>query len=188
MKYGNSVFLFSLGISILFISSCSETEKTEDDLAREVFQCYVDNDAHRFKQLYVRQTDMQQLINKADMPNDIKVNARKRMRLRTAVYRTVSKAGFNYSRMEAYEDGVNWNDTEIVSINSEPSGYGFFDFDFDSAVKYGIEVKDIRIRFVSQKDTFEMRLDDCVKTKTRGWCMSEDLHIRKVGKYGKVYR
>lgn len=167
---------YLLIISLVFIFSCGG-EKNEEEFGREVFQTFIDNNPGSFKRLYVTMADMRNIINDADIPADMKSNARKNIQAKAAFWRTISKIEFNHIRFRAYEEGVNWQDTEIISVTSEHAAFdllGWHHYDKN----YGIEVKDIHVEFISNKDTFILHLDDCVKTRL-GWKMTEDVRIRR---------
>jgi len=167
---------FSFLLFILFISSCSGP-RTEEDLANEVFQTFLDDNQQAFKRLYVNKTDIENIINESSIPDDMKLDAKKTLKSKTAFWKIISKISFRAIRFKAFERGVNWQDAEIVSVKNEESNFDYFNFDHAFNKKYGIEVKDIRIIFVSNKDTFEMKLNDCIYTNSRGWCLSEDVRI-----------
>ena len=57
MKKIKSLYILSL-TAIVFLNACGG-DKTEDDLAHEVFQCFLDDNARAFKQLYVNQMDIE---------------------------------------------------------------------------------------------------------------------------------
>jgi hypothetical protein len=172
--------IFIAMMALFIFSSCGSGEKTEEDLAREVFQTFLDDNERGFKQLYINQGEAENIIMNSSLPDDMKNDARKQLRAKVAFFRLSSKFGFRHIRLRAFSrDGVNWQDSEILSIKSDDSNYGFFHYDIDFNKKYNIQVKDITITFLSQRDTFLMVLDDCVKTNSRGWCLGEEVRIHK---------
>lgn len=160
--------------SLLF-AGCSE-EMNEEKLARDTFQCFIDDNPRAFKRLYVRQADIEAIIQSSSIPSDMKANAKRQLRTKTAFWRTFSKVEFNHIRFRAFDRGVNWQNTEIIDIKSQETDYGFFEYDRDFNRKYGINVKDIDITFLSDRDTFIMHLDECIKTN-HGWCLTEEVRI-----------
>lgn len=164
-------------VSAFLFSSCGG-EKTEEDLAHEVFQAFLDDNARAFKKLYVNQMDIENMLEESSIPTDMKNDYRQLLRGKTAFWRTISKIAFRGVRMRAFEKGVNWQNAEITKITSSESGFEFFALERNLVQKYGLQVKDIHIEFVSDKDTFDMKLDDCVKTP-RGWALSEEVRIRR---------
>jgi hypothetical protein len=175
-------FYISFLLFNLFISSCSGP-RTEEELAEEVFQAFLDDNQQAFKQLYVNKNDIHNIINDSDIPDHMKNNAKKTLKSKTAFWKIISKIGFRSMRFKAFENGVNWQDAEIISIEQTESNFDYFNFDHAFNKKYGIEVKDILIVFVSNKDTFTMKLNDCIYTKSRGWCLSEDVRIHRKSIY-----
>lgn len=171
-------FLF---LSTFILTSCGG-EKTEEDLANEVFQTFLDDNPRAFKKLYVTQMDIENMLEESNIPDEMKNDYRKMLRGKTAFWRTISKLAFRNVRIRAFEHGVNWQNAEITKITSEESGFQFFSIERDLVTKYGLQVKDIHIEFVSDKDTFNMKLDDCVKT-SRGWALSEEVRINRKSKY-----
>lgn len=169
--------IYFLLVSLLFFSSCGG-EKTEEDLANEVFEAFLNDNPRAFKQLYVNQMDIENLLDDSTIPDDMKNDYRKMLRGKTAFWRTISKLAFRTLRMRAFEKGVNWQNAKITKITTNESGFEFFALERNLVQKYGLQVKDIHIEFVSDKDTFDMKLDDCVKT-VRGWALSEEVRIRR---------
>ncbi len=168
---------------IISISSCSGP-KTEEDLAKEVMETFKNDDHHSFKNLYVKKMDIEALINESSIPDDMKNNVRKDLKAKTTFYRIISKLEFNSTRYRAYEEGVNWQNVEIVKVKSTVSNsLAFFNFGAKLMEESNIEVKDIDIIFVSDSDTFNMHLDNCIKTKSRGWCLSEEVKISRKNFY-----
>lgn len=174
-------FLYIFSILFISLSSCGG-EKTEEDLAHEVFETFLNDNPRAFKSLYVNQMDIENLLEDSSIPDDMKNDYRKLLRGKTAFWRTISKIAFRNLRIRAYEKGVNWQNAEIINITSEESGFQFFALERSLVNKYGLQVKDIHIEFVSDKDTFDMKLDDCVKT-VRGWALSEEVRINRKSKY-----
>jgi hypothetical protein len=174
------IFRFSiLTFFIISISSCSGP-KTEEDLANEVMETFKNDDHRSFKNLYVKKMDIEALINDSSIPDDMKNNVRKDLKAKSTFFRVISKLEFNSTRYRAYEQGVNWQNVEIVEVKSTVSNsLAFFNFGARLMEESNIEVKDIDITFVSDRDTFNMHLDNCIKTKSRGWCLSEEVRIRR---------
>lgn len=185
MKKSSFIFIinFTLFISLLFISSCGGP-KTEEDLAKEVMEAFKNDDHRSFKNLYVKKMDIEAIINESSIPDDMKKNAKRDLKAKTTFFRIISKLDFNSTRYRAYEDGVNWQNVEIVEVKStESPNLAFFNFGARLMKESDIEVKDINVIFVSDKDTFNMHLDNCIKTKSRGWCLSEEVRIRRKNYY-----
>jgi hypothetical protein len=173
---------FTLFILTFYITSCSGP-RTEEDLAHAVFQTFLDDDHRAFKQLYVNRADIESVINNSTLPDDMKQNAKKLMQHKTMFWKAVSKIGFRAIRFKAFDNGVNWQNAEIVRVESDESSFEYFNFERSLNEKHGIQVKDINITFVSDRDTFVMKLDDCIYTNSRGWCLSEDVRIRRKNFY-----
>lgn len=169
-------------ILTFYISSCSGP-RTEEDLAHAVFQTFLDDDHVAFKQLYVNRADIESVINNSTLPDGMKQDAKKLMRNKAMFWKAVSKIGFRAIRFKAFDNGVNWQNAEIVQVESDESSFEFFNFERSMNEKHGIKVKDILVTFVSESDTFEMKLDDCIYTESRGWCLSEDVRIRRKNFY-----
>jgi hypothetical protein len=118
----------------------------------------------------VNRADIESVINNSTLPDDMKQNAKKLMQHKTMFWKAVSKIGFRAIRFKAFDNGVNWQNAEIVRVESDESSFEYFNFERSLNEKHGIQVKDINITFVSDRDTFVMKLDDCIYTNSRGWC------------------
>lgn len=160
----------------VFFTSCT-TDDTEEGLAEKVFECFVNDDEQTFKRLYLKQAEVIALIDNSTIPDDMKKDARGDVHARAAFWKITSKLQFRHVRFRAFEKGVNWQDAEIIKIETSDSQFGFFGMSRYYNKDYGIEVKDIKITFLSEQDTFIMRLEDCVKSRTRGWCLTEEVDI-----------
>lgn len=173
----------SIFISSFFMLSCGGP-KTEEDLAVEVMEAFKNNDHRAFKNLYVKKMDIETLINESSIPDDMKKNVKKDLRAKSTFFRIISKLDFNSTRYRAYEEGVNWQNVEIIEVKSmESPNLAFFNFGARLMEESNIEVKDIDVIFVSDRDTFNMHLDNCINTKSRGWCLSEEVRIRRKNYY-----
>lgn len=173
--------LFPIVLAITLFSSCTG-ERTEEDLAKDVMQAFIDDNHRALKQLYVKQIDIENLINESSIPDDMKKNAKQDLRAKTVFFKLLNKLRFNSTRFRAYENGVNWQDVEIIKVNTNETDYSFFNFSARFMQKYDLEVVDIDAEFISNKDTFVMHLDDCIKT-SRGWCLTEDIRFRRKSYY-----
>src|SRR5688572_26817244 len=86
----HSVFILSISIFSIFISSCTGP-RTEEDLAEAVIEAFVNDDQRAFKHLYVKQLDIETLINDSSIPDDMKKNAKRDLRAKTAFFKIISK-------------------------------------------------------------------------------------------------
>jgi len=169
------VLLFLLPAVLLF--SCSE-ERTPENFGKEILSYFEDDNAVAYKQAFISKNEIFAVVDDSKLSPELKKEASLHLKLRSRIWKNVSKLAFEGMRYDAFKRGVNWQDIEVTGVTISEGNLDFFGLRGGFISESGITCKDIRVKFTSAGDAYILELENCIETPN-GWKLTRNAEIKK---------